>query len=145
MRFDGSLAALREVAGDCEYILYESPTGESWILPGESRVLESQYMRRMIACRLGNAESWKFGFEAVTRYSPTGKSRTKYRPKALVVVVRVAPVSLFFTLTVAPWITALEESVTIPVMLPDVCAWAVGIASDARIRNDARIGRRRRS
>jgi hypothetical protein len=86
--------------------------------------------------------SRKFGFEAVTRYSPTGKSRTKYRPKLFVVVVRVAPVSVFLTLMAAPWITAPEVSVTIPVILPVVCAWAAEVVSDARSRRVIRIGRR---
>jgi len=58
--FDGSLAALRELAGTREYIVYESPSGESRILTAENRVLESQYMRRIIAGQLGNAASWNW-------------------------------------------------------------------------------------
>jgi ATP adenylyltransferase len=60
MAFDGSLAALHQLAGAGEYILYESPEGESWILTAEDRVLESQYMRRIIARHLGNTASWNW-------------------------------------------------------------------------------------
>ena len=87
--------------------------------------------------------SRKFGFDAVTRYSPTDKSRTKYCPEAFVDVVRVAPVSVFLTLIVAPWITAPEGSVMMPVMRPVVCAWAAGFESDAKSKK-ARTGRLRR-
>ena len=44
----------------------------------------------------------------------------------------------------APWITAPEVSVTIPVILPVVCAWAAEVASDARSRRVIGIGRRQR-
>src|ERR1700722_4366155 len=77
--------------------------------------------------------------EAFTQYSPTGKSRTKYWPVPFVVVSRVAPVSTFLTLTVASWITAPDGSGMMPVMLLEVCAGD----GDAKIRNDARSGRRR--
>jgi ATP adenylyltransferase len=58
--FDGSLAALRELAGNREYSLYESPEGESRILTAAEGVLESQYMRRVIARSLGNATHWNW-------------------------------------------------------------------------------------
>lgn len=56
--FDGSPAALRQLAESREYILYESPEGESRILIADDRILESQHMRRIIAHRLGNTASW---------------------------------------------------------------------------------------
>jgi len=72
-----------------------------------------------------------------------GKSRTKYWPEAFVVVVRVAPVSVFLTVMAAPWITASDGSVMIPVIRPVVCAWAAGFESDAKSKK-ARTGRLRR-
>jgi ATP adenylyltransferase len=58
--FDGSLAALHKIAGTREYIFYESPAGESLVLTAEDRVFESQYMRRIIANRLGNTIPWNW-------------------------------------------------------------------------------------
>jgi len=58
--FDGSLSALCDLVGAREYILYESPEGESWVLATEGRVFESQHMRRLIAGRLGNTTSWNW-------------------------------------------------------------------------------------
>jgi len=58
--FDGSLATLRKLAGTREYILYESPEGESRVLMADDRVFESQYMRRVIADRFGNTTPWNW-------------------------------------------------------------------------------------
>lgn len=58
--FNGSLAALHELAGDREYVLYESPEGESRVLTTEAGALGSQYMRRIIARRLGDATPWNW-------------------------------------------------------------------------------------
>ena len=45
-----------------------------------------------------------------------------YTPSALVVVSRVPRVAVFVTVTLAPGIAAPDESVTVPVIPPCVCA-----------------------
>jgi diadenosine tetraphosphate (Ap4A) HIT family hydrolase len=56
--FEGSLRALRELTGGDEYILYESPDGGSRVLRSEAGTLESQYMRKLFAKRVGHANEW---------------------------------------------------------------------------------------
>src|SRR5262249_33273823 len=53
---------------------------------------------------------------------PGGSAGKSKRPTSLVVVVRVALVALFVTVTVTPGITAPVESFTSPVIVPRVCA-----------------------
>jgi ATP adenylyltransferase len=56
--FDGSLAALRTLAGRSEYVLYESYQGDCRLLLADERGHESQYMRRIFAGRLGDTMPW---------------------------------------------------------------------------------------
>lgn len=58
--FDGSLTALRHIAGDEEYLLYEPPSGTPRALTAKAGRVESQYMRRLIAEQLGNADDWNW-------------------------------------------------------------------------------------
>src|SRR6266852_5795441 len=57
-----------------------------------------------------------------TVYAPGGSAGKSNRPTSLLVVVRVALVALFTTVTVAPGTTRPLESLTSPVMVPSVCA-----------------------
>ena len=57
--FDGSPASLQQIAGDREYIFYETPDGVCRLLTGEL-TLESQYMRKLIAEGLGRAAHWNW-------------------------------------------------------------------------------------
>ena len=56
--FEGSLQALRTLAGGREYVFYETPNGSSSILRSEAETLESQYMRKLFAKSLGRANEW---------------------------------------------------------------------------------------
>lgn len=58
MEFDGSLASLRAMTGDREYVLYITPDGTSRVLIADD--VQSQFMRRLIAERLHRAEwDWR--------------------------------------------------------------------------------------
>src|ERR1700730_16858415 len=61
---------------------------------------------------------------AVTSYFPTLNSDASYRPEESVTSVRIAPVSTFLTLTVAPTMMAPVESVTTPLSEASPCAHA---------------------
>lgn len=54
------LSGLRSVAGDREYIFYESPNGERFVIPGNTHQFESQYLRRVFAEAIGNAGDWNW-------------------------------------------------------------------------------------
>src|SRR5262245_6341054 len=58
---------------------------------------------------------------AATVYGPGGRETSRYSPLPSVAAVRMKPLSTFFAVTVAPGMTAPEESFTTPV----ICAfWA---------------------
>lgn len=58
--FDGSLATLKRLSGGHEYILYETPDGDSRLLLAHDRDIESQYMRKIIAAGLGHGNHWNW-------------------------------------------------------------------------------------
>ena len=58
--FDGSLDALRELAGGAEYVLYETPAGAAYLLKAKASGIESQHMRRLIAGALGSNSHWNW-------------------------------------------------------------------------------------
>lgn len=60
MPFDGSLRSLRALTGDDEYVLYAAPDGTSRVLIPDGRDIESQYMRKLIAERLGHGADWNW-------------------------------------------------------------------------------------
>src|SRR5262245_51769470 len=57
-----------------------------------------------------------------TVYGPGGNAGKSNRPTSLLVLVRVALVAVFTTVTVAPGRTAPVESFTCPAIVPSVCA-----------------------
>ncbi|HEV7240484.1 MAG TPA: HIT domain-containing protein [Thermoanaerobaculia bacterium] len=59
MTFDGSLASLRALTRDDEYVLYVAPDGSSRVLTSAGGV-ESQYMRKLIVDHLGQGGEWNW-------------------------------------------------------------------------------------
>jgi diadenosine tetraphosphate (Ap4A) HIT family hydrolase len=60
LEMDGRLRTLRRLSTGREYIYYEPPNGPALLLASAQPGLESQYMRRAIAERVGRAEAWNW-------------------------------------------------------------------------------------
>lgn len=56
--FDGTLEMLRQLTRGREYIYSETPDGAHRVLTRSSEVLASQYMRKVIAKKLGHPQHW---------------------------------------------------------------------------------------
>src|SRR5262249_3494475 len=66
----------------------------------------------------------------VISYAPTGKAGTLYPPVSLVIVVRVRPLSVCFTLIVTPGTTAPDASWTMPdIAAEKFCAKTAPVAN----------------
>jgi ATP adenylyltransferase len=55
---DPVLTALRERVGDGEYLYYESPDGQALVAVENEGGFEAQYLRKVFARALGNADNW---------------------------------------------------------------------------------------
>ncbi len=58
--FEGSLHTLRAVVGNDEYLFYESPSGESAVIPARDEEFGSQYIRKAFASQLGESSTWNW-------------------------------------------------------------------------------------
>jgi diadenosine tetraphosphate (Ap4A) HIT family hydrolase len=56
--FDGSLAALERITGGNEYLLYESPSGVSYVAAAHDRRFQSQHMRQALAAAMKTGTHW---------------------------------------------------------------------------------------
>src|SRR6266550_882451 len=104
-----------------------STSGETPVTVAISEIVPSSRVKLTLAvCCTCNSRSrvpvLKPSSSLFTVYSPGCNAGKSNRPTSLVVVVRVALVALFTTVTVAPGTTAPVESFTSPVMVPNV--WA---------------------
>jgi ATP adenylyltransferase len=71
-RIDSNIADLCAVAGDMEYLWYESPEGHSVIAKGIEGTFESQYLRKVFAQAVGINEMWNWReFPRATSISDT--------------------------------------------------------------------------
>ncbi len=57
-RFDGTLASLRALSGGDEYLFYRAPDGPARVLAPGGRPIASQYLRQLVAARIGRADRW---------------------------------------------------------------------------------------
>jgi hypothetical protein len=107
--------------------LVVSTSGDTPVTVAISEIVPSSIARstRTVACTCNsrsrvtvlNPSSSPF-----TEYGPGGSAGKSNSPTALLMLVRVALVALFTTVTTTPGITAPLESLTSPVMVPRVCA-----------------------
>jgi len=58
--FDGEHETLLALVGNDEYVLYSTPDGAAWVLPARDRIVTPQYMRRLVAAKLGRARDWNW-------------------------------------------------------------------------------------
>ena len=60
IEFDGSLETLLKLAQDGEYVFYETPDGVYRLLTMPEGNIESQFMRKAIAEKMGHGERWNW-------------------------------------------------------------------------------------
>ena len=70
---------------------------------------------------------------AVTLYDPVGSKGAVYSPLGSLTTLRVKPVAVFASVTVAPGSAAPDESYTVPNMVP-LTAWAAAGRGDSQAR-----------
>lgn len=60
IRVPSGLSGLRSVAGQREYVFYEGPDGNRFVVPADNHQFQSQYLRRIFSEAIGKANEWNW-------------------------------------------------------------------------------------
>ena len=57
---ESTLLSLAAETGGDEYLMYETPSRQSYVMRADNREIESQYIRKVFAAKMGEAETWNW-------------------------------------------------------------------------------------